>query len=110
MSLGEKIKSLRLKAKRTLQSESELYGVKLNTLFRWEHDAATPKEADLEKIADLHGVPIAWLTLETDTNDNGESDSIDQELFHMFSKLTNNQKYKILGYIERVYVEGTSDR
>ena len=110
MSLGAKIKSLRLKAKRTLQSESELYGVKLNTLFRWEHDSAIPKEADLQKIAELHDVPIAWLTLDTEGDDQDEKDSIDQELFRMFSKLTNNQKYKILGYIERVYIEGTSDR
>lgn len=106
MSLGEKIKSLRQKAKRTMQAESELNGVKLNTIFRWEHDLAIPKQAEMEKIAELHGVTVEWLTQDNEARDDLELESIDQQLFSMVTKLSNNQKYKILGYIERVYIEG----
>jgi transcriptional regulator with XRE-family HTH domain len=108
MSLGEKLRSLRLREKRTLKTQSELCGVKLNTVFRWEHDLAVPRETELRMIAELHGVPVAWLTLEGDAEDRLDYDNIDQQLFNMFDKLSNNQKYQILGYIERVYLEGPS--
>jgi transcriptional regulator with XRE-family HTH domain len=106
MSLGEKLKNLRLRDKRTLKAQSELCGVKLNTVFRWEHDLAVPRESEIKMLAELHGVPAAWLALDSDVDDRGEFSSIDQRLFNMFDKLSTNQKYQILGYIERVYVEG----
>jgi len=106
MSLGERIKSLRLKEKRTLQAQSELCGVKLNTVFRWEHDIAMPKDAELKKIAELHGVPITWLTQDCDIKDCTEYDRINKQLFRMFDKLSYGQKHKVLGYIERLYIEG----
>jgi len=106
MSLGEKLRKLRLKEKRTLQAQSELCGVKLNTVFRWEHDMAKPKEAELERIAELHGIPAAWLSRDCDANNSAESGNIDQQLFSLFEKLSDSQKYMILGYIERVCAEG----
>jgi transcriptional regulator with XRE-family HTH domain len=109
MSLGERLKSLRLKEKRTLESQSDLCGVKLNTVFRWEHDRAIPKEAELKKIAELHGVPISWLTQDCDIKYRTEHDVINKQLFSMFDKLSYGQKHKILGYIERVYIEGSND-
>ena len=105
MSLGKKLKSLRLKENRTLKTQSELYGVTLNKLFRWEHDLAVPNKVELEKIAEFLGVPLSSLL-----QDTVEHDHIDQQLFEMLNKLSENQKYKILGYIERVYIEGQNNK
>jgi len=105
MSLGEKLKNLRLKEKRTMQAQSELCGVKLNTVFRWEHNITVPKEAVLKKIAEIHSVPLVWLTQDCDVKGSIKHDGIDQQLFNMINKLSDNQKYKLLGYMERIYVE-----
>ena len=106
MSLGEKLRSLRRKEKRTMRSQSELCGVKPNTIFRWEHDRAIPRTAELKKIAELHSVPLAWLTQDCAAIDHVECSYIDLQFFSLFDKLTDSQKYMILGYIERVYAEG----
>ena len=102
MTLGEKLKNLRLKEKRTLQAQSELCGVKLNTVFRWEHDMTIPKDMHLKNIAELHCVPVSWLTKE-DIKD--EHIDVNQQLLYIFNKLSDNHKYRVLGYIEHVYIE-----
>ena len=106
MSLGEKLKDLRLKEQRTMQAQSELCGVKINSVFRWEHDMTVPKEEVLKKIAKLHGVPLAWLTQDCDAKDSVRQDDIDQQFLSMFDKLSDNQKHRLLGYTERIYIEG----
>lgn len=91
-----------------MKSQSELCGVKLNTVFRWEHDIARPKETELKKIAELHGVPVAWLTQDCDIKNCTEDDRVNKQLFSMFDKLSYGQKHNILGHIERIYVEGSN--
>ena len=105
MNLGEKLRSLRQKEHRTLKEQSELCGVKLNTVFRWEHDIATPGSVALKKIAELHNVQLEWLTQDRAPMENPESTNIDQQIISMIGKLSEKQKYQILGYIERVYIE-----
>jgi len=106
MTLGEKLRNLRLKEKRTLQAQSELCGVKLNTIFRWEHDMSLPREKHLKKIAELHCIPVVWLTQDREIKDHKEYDNITQQLLYIFNNLAYNQKYRILGYIEHIYIDG----
>lgn len=113
MSIGEKLRILRLKAKRTLKEQSEAFGVSLNSVYRWEHNLAAPKRSILRKMADYYEVSMEWLL-----NENAEEDSIElnpavttsdcnheQQLLRMYKKLPLCYKYKILGYIERIYLE-----
>ena len=103
MSLGEKLRSLRLKTKKTLSEQSRLLKVSMNSIYRWEHDLAIPRKPMLRRMADYYGVPLDWLVME------GSSASlvseVEQNLLGMFRKLPDNNRYKILGYVERMYVE-----
>ena len=103
MSLGEKLRNLRLKAKKTLGEQSRTLKVSMNSVYRWEHDLTTPRRPMLKFIADYYGVPLDWLLME------GASASlvteVEQDLLGMFRKLPDNNRYKILGYVERMYVE-----
>jgi len=113
MSIGEKLKSLRLRMRKTLKEESEILGVSLNSVYRWEHDLASPRKSMLKKIAEYYEVPLDWLIQESAWEDNIErlsvvlpfEFSIEQQLLRFFRKLSENDQYKVLGYIERLYVE-----
>jgi transcriptional regulator with XRE-family HTH domain len=112
MSVGEKLRHLRLTSKKTLKEQSELFGVSLNTVFRWEHDLTTPRKSVLQKISVYYGVPMEWLLQEDISHENMGSGSDAQpeddnewQLLKMYRKLSITDKYKVLGYIERVYIE-----
>jgi len=103
MSLGEKLRSLRLKTKKTLTEQSRILQVSMNSIYRWEHDLAVPRKPMLRIMADYYGVPLDWLLLE------GASAALVSEVEHnllgMFRKLPDTNRYKILGYVERMYIE-----
>jgi len=103
MSLGEKLRNLRLKTKKTLSEQSRILKVSMNSVYRWEHDLTTPRRPMLKIMADHYGVPLDWLLME------GASASlvseVEQDLLGMFRKLPDTNRYKILGYVERMYVE-----
>ena len=103
MSLGEKLRNLRMKTRKTLREQSKLLRVSMNSIYRWEHDLTVPRKPMLILMADYYGVPLEWLMLE------GASAALvseaEQSLLGMFRKLPNTNRYKILGYVERMYVE-----
>jgi len=113
MSIGERLKSLRVSLKKTLKDESELFDVSINTVYRWEHNLTVPRKGVLKKVAEFYNVPFEWI-LHGDFGDenskcavcimNPESD-IEYKLLKMFRKLPDINKYKILGYVERMLVE-----
>lgn len=113
MSVGDKLKSLRLRMRKTLKEESEILGVSLNSVYRWEHDLATPRKSMLKKIAEHYEVPLEWLLQESSWEDNAERKSVvlpfeyntEQQLLRFFRRLSENDQYKVLGYVERIYVE-----
>jgi len=103
MSLGEKLRTLRMKTKKTLTEQSRILKVSMNSVYRWEHDLSIPRQPMLRKMADYYGVPLDWLLLES-ASASLVSD-VEQNLLGMFRKLPDNNRYKILGYVERMYVE-----
>ncbi|MCL2079787.1 MAG: helix-turn-helix domain-containing protein [Oscillospiraceae bacterium] len=106
MSLGEKLRNLRLKTRRTLDEQSKLLKVSMNSVYRWEHDLAMPRRSALKLMADYFGVPMDWLLA-----DNSAASLInesEQTLLSMFRKLPGNTRYKVLGYVERICVEESS--
>jgi len=116
MSVGSKLKKLRLDGKKTLKEQSEIFGVSLNSVYRWEHGLTTPKKAILKKMAEYYGVPFEWLRMESDWEYNSEhnldfgrdgisDDCSEEQLLKKFRKLSIASRYKILGYIERLYIE-----
>jgi len=116
MSIGKRIKSLRLDTKRTLKDQSEILGVSLNSVYRWEHDLVAPRKGVIEKMADFYDVPFEWIvhgrTSEINTAFGGGMNhdaSPENQLLRMYRNLSSNSKYKILGYIERICVEDIDD-
>ena len=124
MTIGERLKSLRLNAKKTLQEQSEIFNVALNTVYRWEHNLVMPRKPVLKAIAAYYGVPLDWLT-------SGEIDkepinckncincvncllnpenNIERKILNILKKLPDNKKYKILGYIERMCIEENTEK
>ncbi|MCL2227646.1 MAG: helix-turn-helix domain-containing protein [Oscillospiraceae bacterium] len=103
MSLGEKLRSLRLKTRKTLCEQSRILGVSMNSVYRWEHDLTTPRQPMLKFIADYYSVPLDWLLSD---NSNASLVSEDEmDLLGMFRELNDNSRYKVLGYVERMCVE-----
>jgi len=103
MSLGEKLRNLRLKTKKTLSEQSKILKVSMNSVYRWEHDLAVPRKPMLRTMADYYGVPLDWLLSESASA--SLVSEIEQNLLGMFRKLPDNARYKVLGYVERMYVE-----
>jgi len=103
MSLGEKLRNLRQKTRKTLQEQSELLGVSMNSVYRWEHDLAVPRKSMLKTMADYYGVPLDWLLSESAAA--SLVSDIEQKLLCMFRKLTDNNRYMVLGYVERMCAE-----
>ena len=116
MSIGERLRSLRKNMKMTLREESEILGVSLNTVYRWEHNLTVPRKSALKKVVDYYTVPIEWV-LHGDAEEQsgkcsvcvmGPEGDIEHKLLRMFRRLTDINKYKILGYVERTLIETQS--
>ncbi|MDR2571894.1 MAG: helix-turn-helix domain-containing protein [Oscillospiraceae bacterium] len=103
MSLGEKLRNLRLKTKKTLSEQSKLLKVSMNSVYRWEHDLTVPRKPMLKLMAEYYGVPIDWLL--SDGSSASLVSEIELNLLGMFRKLSDNNRFKVLGYVERMYVE-----
>ena len=109
MNVGEKLRKLRLDKKETLEEESKNLGVSLNSIYRWEHGLSAPRKVTLKKIADFYGVSLEWLLQEDSTEDGrGRAGGVpcdEDQLLKMYRKLSEHDRYKVLGYIERMCVE-----
>ena len=103
MTLGDKLRNLRLKDRKTLKEQSVLFGVSMNSIYRWEHDLATPRKPLLKIMAEYYCVSLDWIIAEN-TAASLVSD-VEMKLLSMFRKLPDNSRYKVLGYVERVCVE-----
>ena len=98
MTLGKELASLRLKRKKSLEEQSQLLGVSINTLYRWEHDLAYPRKRHLEDIAAHFNVSLEWIT-------RGDTiaalvTSEERKMLDAFRRLTNNDRYKAMGYLD----------
>jgi transcriptional regulator with XRE-family HTH domain len=75
----------------------------MNSVYRWEHNLAIPRKAMLRTMADYYAVPLDWLLSES-ASASLVSDN-EQKLLGMFRKLSDNNRYKVLGYMEHMCVE-----
>ena len=105
MSLGDKLRNLRLKTRKTLREQSRLLGVSMNSVYRWEHDLTIPRKPMLKNMADYYGVPLDWLL--TENASASLVNEIELNLLGMFRKLPDKNRYKVLGYVERMCIEET---
>jgi len=112
ITVGGRLRSLRNSMKRTLKEESEIFEVSLNSVFRWEHDLAIPKKSMLRRIADYYDVSFEWLLFgegeekkAAQNNTVNIESCIEKQLLRMFKILSGDNKFKVLGYVERICIE-----
>ena len=109
MSVGKRLRNMRQNMDLTLKELSAELGVSLNSVYRWEHDLAVPRKDALKKMADIYQVPTKWLlygvTVEEGNVVAHPDDRFEQNLLRICRRLSENSKYKILGYAERIWVE-----
>jgi len=103
MNLGEKIRGLRLRTKRSLKEQSKILRVSMNSLYRWEHNLVIPRRPMLERISDCYEVSVEWLLSET-TMPSLVNDT-ESKLLGLYRTLPGPVRYKVLGYVERLCVE-----
>jgi len=100
MTLGEKLRALRRKTKKTLNEKGKILKVSMNTVHRWELNLAVPRKPMLKAMADYYDVPLDWLMSESASA--SLEHEIEQDLLCMFRSMPDNCKGKVLGYMERV--------
>jgi len=64
MTIGNKIRALRAGKQYKLREQAEIFGVSLNSAYRWEHDLSQPKSTTLRRIAKHYEVPYEWFFAE----------------------------------------------
>lgn len=118
MSIGKRLRNLRLESRKTLKEQSEIFGVSLNSIYRWEHDLAAPRKTALRKMATHYRVSYEWLKHGNAVCDDPEQgcgdlnykNDVEQQLLGMYRLLPDAAQYKILGYVERVYIEAMDEK
>ena len=117
MTVGEKLRCMRLMSNKTLKEQSVAFNVSLNTVCRWEHGLASPRKSRMSQIADHYDIPLKWLSQESDegymsvlaSEAEAPENELERQLLRMFRKLTNSGRYEAMSLIERIYREGTDD-
>ena len=105
MSLGDKLRVLRKKSRKTMSEKGVTLNVTMNTVHRWEIDSAVPRKTMLKKMADYYGVPVCWLLSETSSASLAEE--AEKNLLTMFRAMPDNYKSKIIGFVERLYADAS---
>ena len=112
MTIGERLKSLRIGEKKTLKQQSEKFKVSTNSVYRWEHNLATPRMPMLKRLAEHYKVPLSWLISDQTADEKSVEEDLsafnnetEQQLFKLYHKLPLQDKYKALGYITQLYLE-----
>ncbi len=110
-TVGERLRYLRKRGRCTIDEVSKTLGVSLNTVYRWEHNYVLPREVHLHEAAAFFGVTPEWLMTGADSGAripcavNLPSQDLEGALLNMFRTLSNDKCCKIVGYVERMYVE-----
>jgi len=105
MSLGDKLRILRRKSKKTMSEKGKSLNVTMNTVHRWEIDSAVPRKTMMIKMAGYYDVPVCWLLSETSSS--SLADEAEQNLLKMFRAMPDNCRYKVIGFVERMYAEAS---
>jgi len=117
MDIGERLKTLRMRMKKTLKEESIIFNVSLNTIYRWENNLNMPRKSVLKKLAEYYNVSVDWLIhgdIMNETNDYNVlipeiEQSVNREILSMIRQLSAPKKHIILGYMQRICEEADQD-
>ena len=107
MSLGDKLRVLRRKSKKTMSEKGVTLNVTMNTVHRWEIDSAVPRKTMLKRMADYYGVPVCWLLSETSSA--SLTAEAEKNLLNMYRAMPDNYRKKVVGFVERMYADANNN-
>ena len=103
MTLGERLKNLRAEMKETLSEQSKSFSVSINTIYRWENDISVPRKSRLAELAAYYDRPLDWLLFGSAADKAAKTEAtVEQQISEAVEKLSTGEKYRVLGYIERI--------
>jgi len=106
LSVGERLRELRLSANMTLQQQGKLFDVSVNSVYRWEHNLNIPRLWVLKEIADYYKVPLEWLCdgNKEDANcEHNPEDIFEHQLLKIYRELSDRGKLEAFVYAESLY-------
>ncbi len=92
-SLQERLKKLRLKSNKSVQSIANCCGVTRQAVYKWENGQSTPDVNHLVKLVELFDSSAEYIVLGQETIDNSNSKAI---LNDLLNKLNNATQYSQL--------------
>lgn len=106
MSLGSKLKELRISHKMTLQEMADALNKQNKNsnfnkgrLSKWEHDTDEPRLSSLKQVADLFDVSIDYF-FDKDDNTNGNNEVAQTVAAHIDDDTPEEERQQIINFIE----------
>jgi len=96
VDLGTKLHLRRKINGETLKEQSEIFGVSINTIWRWEQGISKPRACNVKKIAHHYGITNEQLFEES----NLVHPKSEQQLLHVFRGLSPPNQAKVLNFID----------
>ena len=103
MSLGRKLKILRLTAGKTQSEMGAIMNVSINTILRWERDLVSPRGSTLEALAEYFEVSKISLLSSSERTSRQYTTILEDTMLTMFREMPDDRKYKTLNYIKRMH-------
>jgi len=104
---GDKLREMRIRSRLTLDQVAKGLEVSLNTVYRWEHNLAFPRKSKREALARYYSIPMN--VLESSSFEITAVNEVEPELLGWFRQLSQTNKYKVIGYIERLVLESSQE-
>ena len=86
MTLGERMKALRISRKMSQETVAELVGISRQAVNKWEHDQSTPSTDNLFKLAEILGTSVDQLLC-----DNRDDHTMAEQVYALY-KAEQEQK------------------
>ena len=108
MTLGRKLRELRLAAEKTLEQQAKIHCVSITDLNNWEEDLEVPSALKMQEFVDYYDIPEDWL-LSRDKTTAIPLSAGDWQLLNMVRPMSDNTKREVISYMECLYDEQSTD-
>ena len=109
MSIGQRLKSLRLSSEMSLRAVAEIIGVQHGSVAKWENDTNNIKRRHLEALAKIFDVSEQWLMFGDEHEQIPSSFLRQNSLQTRFDGLEDEDKAFLLDFLTR-YIAGKKNK
>jgi transcriptional regulator with XRE-family HTH domain len=109
MSVGKRLKSLRLGRGETLRGLGEILGVRHGSIAKWENNTNSIKRCHLDSLSSHYEVSPKWLLFGEDEMDSSKSLFGDEGLQRRLDALEKEDRVFLMTFLEQ-YVSARSKK